>query len=152
MKPVKVIIIALVAIILLSSVFYYFTFLKASPTQNFASSNDERSRALLKNADESSYNIVSLGEGKYYVYSGKDVKNKVGEGNISGVEALRKLLEEGKAKYGSRFVVLVKANETNFKETVATLDEMTINKISNYALFEMNKEEETLINTIVKKE
>lgn len=152
MKPLKVIIIALVAIFLLSAAFYYFTFLYSSPTQNLVNTNEEKARELLKNANESSYTIVSLGESRYYVYSGKDIKNKVGEGNISGTEALRKILEEGKTKYGSRFVVLVKANQDDFKETVAMLDEMSINKISNYALLETNKEEETLINTTVKKE
>lgn len=84
---------------------------------------------------------------RIYCYQGSDFKQgkyySIAEGNSFRSE----LLKLKKAKGDSLTVIIKPADDASYKSTVDILDEMTINKIENYAIVKITKPEESFLQT-----
>jgi biopolymer transport protein ExbD len=119
------------------------TFIKPQVMQLVLPEKNDETTDQPKVNEKNVLSIVLDGDNKIYWYIGL-TGAQVLETNYTDT-GLRKVLQE-QSKANDKLVVLIKPEETsNYANLVDTLDELTINSISRYALVEIGADDKALI-------
>jgi biopolymer transport protein ExbD len=136
-------VIILIAVVVISAVFFIFTSTLSSPTvmelnmpkdgngvSNYQNSNSKLTLVLLKND-------------MIFGYFGNDIIN----GSRLEIKEVRKIIAQGVQKFtkDSLIVIIKPSKEATYKNSVDVLDEMAINKISRYEMVNLTKEEKEFL-------
>ena len=95
---------------------------------------------------ETKLTLLLLNSDIIYGYNGNTIEN----GKTYDYNNLHKLIADQSKKYKEKFVVLIRpSKEVSNKNTVAVLDEMSINKIKRFEMIDMSPEEKEFAEKLI---
>ena len=136
-------VIILIAVVVISAVFFIFTSTLSSPTvMELNMPRDENGVSNYQNSN-SKLTLVLLKNDMVFGYFGNDINNGTG----LEIKEARKIIAQGVQKFtrDSLIVIIKPSKEATYKNSVDVLDEMTINKISRYEMVDLTKEEKEFL-------
>ena len=136
-------VIILIAVVVISAVFFKFTSTLSSPTvMELNMPKDENAVSNYQNSN-SKLTLVLLKNDMVFGYFGNDIIN----GSSLEIKEVRKIIAHGVQKFtkDSLIVIIKPSKEATYKNSVDVLDEMTINKISRYEMVDLTKEEKEFL-------
>ena len=136
-------VIILIAVVVISAVFFIFTSTLSSPTvMELNMPKDENGVSNYQNFN-SKLTLVLLKNDMIFGYFGNDIIN----GSSLEIKEVRKIIAQGVQKFtrDSLIVIIKPSKEATYKNSVDVLDEMTINKISRYEMIDLSKEEKEFL-------
>jgi biopolymer transport protein ExbD len=122
---------------LLITFFIFTTTLSQPKTMHLFLPKDSKDPILKK--ESGALTLIPSGNGQLYYYEGRDPNHM----KSIPFQFLRQIIRSKKNNtHPSDLIIVIKPSRTcSLKNTIATLDEMTINEIQNYALVELSKTE-----------
>jgi biopolymer transport protein ExbD len=136
-------VIILIAVVVISAVFFLFTSTLSSPTvMALNMPKDENGVNNYQNSN-SKLTLVLLKNDMIFGYFGNDIIN----GSSLEIKEVRKIIAQGVQKFmrDSLIVIIKPSKEATYKNSVDVLDEMTINKITRYEMVDLTKEEKEFL-------
>jgi len=136
-------VIILIAVVVISAVFFIFTSTLSSPTvMELNMPKDENAVSNYQNSN-SKLTLVLLKNDMIFGYFGNDIIN----GSSLEIKEVRKIIAQGVQKFtrDSLIVIIKPSKEATYKNSVDVLDEMTINKITRYEMVDLTKEEKEFL-------
>jgi biopolymer transport protein ExbD len=136
-------VIILIAVVVISAVFFIFTSTLSSPTVMELNMPRDENGVSNYQTSNSKLTLVLLKNDMIFGYFGNDIIN----GNILEIKEVRKIIAQGVQKFtrDSLIVIIKPSKEATYKNSVDVLDEMTINKISRYEMVDLTKEEKEFL-------
>ena len=136
-------VIILIAVVVISAVFFIFTSTLSSPTvMKLDMPRDENGVSKYQNSN-SKLTLVLLKNDMVFGYFGNDINNGTG----LEIKEARKIIAQGVQKFtrDSLIVIIKPSEEATYKNSVDILDEMTINEIIRYEMVDLTKEEKEFL-------
>jgi len=136
-------VIILIAVVVISAVFFIFTSTLSSPTvMKLDMPRDENGVSKYQNSN-SKLTLVLLKNDMVFGYFGNDIIN----GSSLEIKEVRKIIAQGVQKFtrDSLIVIIKPSEEATYKNSVDILDEMTINEIIRYEMVDLTKEEKEFL-------
>lgn len=139
----KSLLIAIIAFLLVSVVFFMYTTTTSSPTVMELKIPKDRNENTGDESSGSTLTLLLLKNNMVYSYYENDVTN----GRKNELKNIRSIILDGVQRFTSdSLVVLIKiSKDASYRNTVDILDEMTINGIRKYRMIDLNKTEENLL-------
>jgi biopolymer transport protein ExbD len=136
-------VIILIAVVVISAVFFIFTSTLSSPTVMELNMPRDENGVSNYQTSNSKLTLVLLKNDMIFGYFGNDIIN----GSILEIKEVRKIIAQGVQKFtrDSLIVIIKPSKEATYKNSVDVLDEMTINKISRYEMVDLTKEEKEFL-------
>ena len=136
-------VIILIAVVVISAVFFIFTSALSSPTVMELNMPRDENGVSNYQTSNSKLTLVLLKNDMIFGYFGNDIIN----GSILEIKEVRKIIAQGVQKFtrDSLIVIIKPSKEATYKNSVDVLDEMTINKISRYEMVDLTKEEKEFL-------
>ena len=136
-------VIILIAVVVISAVFFIFTSTLSSPTVMELNMPRDENGVSNYQTSNSKLTLVLLKNDMIFGYFGNDIIN----GSILEIKEVRKIIAQGVQKFtrDSLIVIIKPSKEATYKNSVDVLDEMTINKISRYEMIDLSKEEKEFL-------
>jgi len=140
----KSIFIIILGLIVVSTVFFMITTTMSSPVVMELKMPKDEPRDYNNQSSNSTLTLVLLKNNMLYGYFG----NNINDGMNLEIKEASKIILEGVQKFtrDSLVVVIKPSEQATYKNTVAILDAMAINKIKKYSMVDMSKEEKEFIN------
>ncbi|HMK18856.1 MAG TPA: biopolymer transporter ExbD [Chitinophagaceae bacterium] len=135
-------VIILIAVVVISAVFFIFTSTLSSPTVMELNMPKDENGSNYQNSN-SKLTLVLLKNDMIFGYFGNDIIN----GSSLEIKEVRKIIAQGVQKFtrDSLIVIIKPSKEATYKNSVDVLDEMTINKITRYEMVDLTKEEKEFL-------
>ena len=136
-------VIILIAVVVISAVFFIFTSTLSSPTvMELNMPKDENGVSNYQNSN-SKLTLVLLKNDMIFGYFENDITN----GSSLEIKEVRKIIAQGIQKFtrDSLIVIIKPSEEATYKNSVDILDEMTINEIIRYEMVDLTKEEKEFL-------
>lgn len=139
----KSLLIAIIAFLLVSVVFFMYTTTTSSPTVMELKIPKDRNENTGDGNSGSTLTLILLKNNMVYSYYENDVTN----GRKNELKNIRSIILDGVQRFTrDSLVVLIKiSKDASYRNTVDILDEMTINDIKKYRMIDLNKTEENLL-------
>lgn len=139
----KSLLIAIIAFLLVSVVFFMYTTTTSSPTVMELKIPKDRNENTGDGNSGSTLTLILLKNNMVYSYYENDVTN----GRKNELKNIRSIILDGVQRFTrDSLVVLIKiSKDASYRNTVDILDEMTINGIKKYRMIDLNKTEENLL-------
>ena len=136
-------VIILIAVVVISAVFFIFTSTMSSPTVMKLDMPRDENGVSNYQTSNSKLTLVLLKNDMIFGYFGNDIIN----GSSLEIKEVRKIIAQGVQKFtrDSLIVIIKPSKEATYKNSVDVLDEMTINKISRYEMVDLTKEEKEFL-------
>ena len=136
-------VIILIAVVVISAVFFIFTSTLSSPTVMELNMPKDENGISNYQTSNSKLTLVLLKNDMIFGYFGNDIIN----GSSLEIKEVRKIIAQGVQKFtrDSLIVIIKPSKEATYKNSVDVLDEMTINKISRYEMIDLSKEEKEFL-------
>ena len=136
-------VIILIAVVVISAVFFIFTSTLSSPTVMELNMPKDENGVSNYQKSNSKLTLVLLKNDMIFGYFENDITN----GSSLEIKEVRKIIAQGVQKFtrDSLIVIIKPSKEATYKNSVDVLDEMTINKISRYEMVDLTKEEKEFL-------
>ena len=148
MKIRSGLILLIIAVLAIACIaFFMFTTTLSSPTTIalYIPKDSEKDSVDKYSEVKTKLTLILLKNDKVFGYYGDFIKG----GRSVSISETGKLIEDGWKMFSKdSLVVVIKPTETaSYKETVDTLDQMTINHIEKYSMTDLNKQEKEFLKT-----
>jgi len=136
-------VIILIAVVVISAVFFIFTSTLSSPTVMELNMPKDENGISNYQTSNSKLTLVLLKNDMIFGYFGNDIIN----GSSLEIKEVHKIIAQAVQKFtrDSLIVIIKPSKEATYKNSVDVLDEMTINKISRYEMIDLSKEEKEFL-------
>lgn len=144
-KKTLLIVVVIFIFIAMPVAFFFLTTKMATPATMTLVAPKTEGRGKNLSKLENTITLWLLSGDKIYAYTGNDSAG----GKKYEYKEIRAYLIQQKKQNGDSISVVIKKSEfATYKNTVDILDEMTINNIKNFSLFELSKDEEKLVENL----